>query len=307
VRLDFIKEKISKLFMNKLIVFEDKKIRRILHNDEWYFSVVDIVGVLTSSSDYLKSRKYWNKLKQRLKEEGSETVTNCHQLKLKAQDGKLRLTDCANTKSIFRIIQSIPSKKAEPFKMWLAQVGHERIEEIENPELGQDRIKEYYELKGYPKGWIDKRLRGIAIRQDLTDEWKNRGATKPVDFAILTNEISKATFGMTIGEYKKFKGLEKPCSTNSSNFLAPTSRNQNLRDHMGDWELILNMIGEKATTDITISKDSKGLKKLKIDAKDGGDIAKNTRTQLEKKIGKSLISKENNLHLKKKSSKHLNK
>jgi DNA-damage-inducible protein D len=275
--------------MNKLIVFEDKKIRRVMHDEEWYFSVVDVVGVLSESPT---PRQYWGKVKDR-EFKKLQLSPIWVRLKLPSSDGKSYLTDCANTKSIFRLIQSIPSKKAEPFKMWLAQVGHERIQEIENPELGQNRIKEYYKMKGYPKEWIDKRLRGIAIRQNLTDEWKNRGANKPVDFAILTNEISKATFGKTIGEYKKFKGVDKP--------------NQNLRDHVGDWELILNMIGEKATTDITISKDSKGLKKLKIDAKDGGDIAKNTRKELEKKIGKSLISKENHLHLKKKSSKHLNK
>ncbi|MDD5054354.1 MAG: phage antirepressor protein, partial [Candidatus Nanoarchaeia archaeon] len=202
-----------------------------------------------------------------------------------AEDGKLRETDCANTKNLFRIIQSIPSKKAEPFKQWLAQVGHERIEEIQNPEIAQDRVKEYYKLKGYPKEWIDKRLRGIAIRQDLTEEWKNRGANNK-DFAILTNEITKATFGKTVSEYKEFKGLQ--------------NLKQNLRDNMTDWELILTMIGEKATTDITVSKDDKGLEKLKITAKEGGDIASNTRINLEQKIGKSLVSKENYMKIEKK-------
>lgn len=186
---------------NALIVFEDKKIRRIWHNDEWYYSVVDICYILTGSVD---SGAYWRKLKQRLIEEESQVVTNCHGLKLPASDGKYYETDCANTKSLFRIIQSIPSPKAEPFKLWLAQVGYERIQEIENPELGQDRIKQYYELKGYPKEWIDKRLRGIAIRQELTDEWKNR-EVKDNEFSILTNEISKATFGKTVSEYKEFK------------------------------------------------------------------------------------------------------
>ena len=165
-----------------LIVFQDKKIRRIWHNEEWHYSVIDIAAVLTDQPDYQKARKYWNKLSQRLREEGSETVTKCHQLKLLAPDGKLRLTDCANTKSIFRIIQSIPSRKAEPFKQWLAQVGKERIDEIENPELAQDRVKDYYELKGYPKDWIDKRLRGIAIRQDLTGEWESRGIQEQKEF-----------------------------------------------------------------------------------------------------------------------------
>jgi len=263
-----------------LVVFQDQKIRRMWHNNEWHFSIVDVVEALTDSNN---PRNYWNMLKAREAELGIELYTICVQLKLIAEDGKLRETDCANTKSLFRIIQSIPSKKAEPFKMWLAQVGKERIEEIENPELAQDRVKEYYELKGYPKDWIDKRLRGIAIRQDLTDEWKYRGVQKEKDFAILTNEISKATFGKTVGEYKQFKGLKKS--------------NQNLRDHMTDWELILNMVGEKATTDITIAKDAKGFPELKHTAKEGGDVAKNTRKELEQKIGKSVVTPENYLHL----------
>jgi len=269
-----------------LIIFQDKKIRRIWYNEEWYFSVIDIIAVLTDQADYQKARKYWNKLNQRLREEGSETVTKCHQLKLPALDGKLRLTDCANTKSMFRIIQSIPSRKAEPFKQWLAQVGKERIDEIENPELAQDRVKEYYELKGYPKDWIDKRLRGIAIRQDLTDEWESRSIQKQKEFAILTNEISKATFDKTVKEYRKFKRLKR--------------KNQNLRDHITDWELILTMVGEKATTDITISKDSKGFNECKHSAIEGGTIAKNTRKEIEQKTGKSIISKDNYFHLTKK-------
>jgi DNA-damage-inducible protein D len=268
---------------NSLIVFQDKKIRRIWHNDEWYFSVVDIVAILIDQPDPLKARKYWNKTKQRLKEEGSEMVTICHQLKLPSADGKFYKTDCANTKSMFRIIQSIPSKKAEPFKQWLAQVGHERIQEIENPELGQERIKQYYELKGYPKDWIDKRLRGIAIRQELTDEWKNRGVREQREFGILTNEISKATFGKTTKEYKQFKGLKKI--------------NQNLRDHMNDWELIFAMLGEKATTDITKTRNAKGFNECKGSAKRGGEIARNARRELEQETGKSVTTKENFLHL----------
>ena len=266
--------------MNKLSVFEGKNVRRIWHKDEWYFSVVDVIEALTDSSN---PRNYWNMLKAREAEQGVELYTVCVQLKLTAEDGKLRETDCANTEALFRIIQSISSPKAEPFKLWLAKTGYERIQEIENPELGQNRIKQYYELKGYPKDWIDKRLRGIAIRQELTDEWKKREATQEKDFAILTNEISKAAFGKTIEEYRQFKGLAKP--------------NQNLRDHMNDWELILNVIGEKATTDITIAKDAKGFPELKHTAKEGGDIAKNTRTELEQKIGKSIVSKENYVHL----------
>ncbi len=259
-----------------LIVFQDKKIRRQWHNGEWNYSVSDIIAVLTDSKDELA---YWRKLKQR----EPQLVTICHGLKLPAKDGRLRYADCVNTKSAFRLIQSIPSKKAEPFKQWLAQLGKERIDEIENPELAQDRVKDYYELKGYPKDWIDKRLRGIAIRQDLTEEWKDRGIREQRDFAILTNEISKATFGKTVKEYKEFKNLKR--------------NSQNLRDHMTDWELILTMVGEKATTDITISKNSQNLIACKKSADEGGSIAKNTRMEIEQKTGKSIISNENYLHL----------
>ena len=181
---------------NMIVVFGSKEVRRSWYNDEWWFSVVDVVAVLIDQANPLKARKYWNKLAQRLRDEGSEVVTNCHHLKLKAPDGKMRKTDCANTESIFRIIQSIPSPKAEPFKRWLAKVGYDRVQEIENPELAQERMKALYEQKGYPKGWIDKRLRGIAIRQNLTDEWKERGIESQTNYAILTAEISRATFGM---------------------------------------------------------------------------------------------------------------
>ena len=259
-----------------LVVFQDKAIRRVWHRQEWYFSIVDIVAVLTDSinpTDYLK------KLRKRDLGLGSYIGTNCPQVDMPTSSGKLRNTLAGNTKDIFRIIQSIPSPKAEPFKLWLAQVGYERIEEIENPEIGQDRIKEYYELKGYPKDWIDKRLRGIAIRQELTDEWKNRDIKTEQEFAILTNEISKATFGKTVGEYKEFKQLQK--------------KNQNLRDHMTDWELILTMFGEKATTDITKEKDSQGFEECKESANLGGNIAKRAREDLEKNLGRSVISKEN--------------
>tara|TARA_Y100000310_G_scaffold185581_1_gene185675 strand:+ start:2012 stop:2839 length:828 start_codon:yes stop_codon:yes gene_type:complete len=270
-----------------LVVFQGKEIRRIWHNNEWFYSVVDVVAALTESP---APRQYWGKVKDREFKQ-LELSPIWVQLKLIADDDKLRLTDCANTEAMFRIAQSIPSKKAEPFKLWLARVGYERIQEIENPELAQDRVKNYYELKGYPKDWIDKRLRGIAIRQDLTDEWKQRNVNEQKDFAILTNEISKATFGKTVQEYKKFKGLDKP--------------NQNLRDSMTDWELILNMVGEKATTDITISKDAQGFQECKTSAKEGGEIAKNTRKELEQKISKSLVSKENHLHLTEKKKKRL--
>jgi len=264
-----------------LVVFEGTKIRRTWYEEQWYFSVVDTVRVLTDSSD---AKDYWYRLKKREYESsGIELSIFCRQLKLPSSDGKNYKTDCANTEYMFRIIQSIPSKKAEPFKRWLAKVGYERIQEIENPELAQDRVKDYYELKGYPADWIEKRLRGIAIRQDLTDEWKFRGIQEQKDFAILTNEISKATFGKTVGEYKKFKSLKR--------------NNQNLRDHMTDWELILAMVGEKATTDITISKDSQGFNECKDSALEGGTIAKNTRKEIEQKTGKSIVSNENYLHL----------
>ncbi len=261
---------------NKMVVFQDKKIRRIWHNNNWFFSVVDIIAVLTESDN---PRNYWSMLKQREADAGIELSTNCVQLKLEALDGKLRETDCANTKSVFRIIQSIPSKKAEPFKQWLAQVGYERIEEIENPEIGQDRIKEYYELKGYPKEWIDKRLRGIAVRQELTDEWKNRDIKTEQEFAILTNEISKATFGMTIPEYKEFKQLQM--------------KNQNLRDHMTDLELIFTMLGEASTTAITKEEDSNGLDECQDSANKGGGVARRAREDLERNLGKSVISESN--------------
>ena len=261
---------------NSLIVFEDKKIRRKWYNDEWYFSVIDIVAVLEASSI---PKRYWSDLKIKLKEEGFEVYDLIVRLKLPAEDEKLRETDCANTKGIFRIIQSIPSKRAEPFKQWLAQLGQERIDEIENPELAQDRVKEYYELKGYPKDWIDKRLRGIAVRQELTEEWQNRGIKEKKDFAILTNEIHKATFDIPIQEHKKFKNL-------------PQKSKANLRDHMTDLELIFSMLGERATTEITQTKDAKGFNELKIASKKGGDIAKNARLELESETGRKVLSKE---------------
>ncbi|MDO9537516.1 MAG: Bro-N domain-containing protein [Thermoplasmata archaeon] len=267
-----------------LVVFRDIKIRRIWFNEEWHYSVTDIVAILTDSKDEMA---YWRKLKQR----EPQLVTICHGLKMPARDGKMRYTDCVDTKDAFRLIQSIPSKKAEPFKQWLAQMGKERIDEIENPEIAQDRVREYYELKGYPKEWIEKRLRGIAIRQDLTDEWKSREVEEEKEFAILTNEITKATFGKAVKEYKEFKGLEK--------------LGQNLRDHMTDWELILTMIGEKATTDITISKDAKGFEDCKESAIEGGTIARNTRREIEKKTGKSLVSNENYLQLTQKKQKRM--
>jgi DNA-damage-inducible protein D len=262
---------------NKLIAFGNKKIRSIWHEDQWWFSVVDAVSVLTDSKN---AGAYWRKLKQRFKtDEGSEVVTNCHALKLEASDGKKYATDCANTETMFRIIQSIPSPKAEPFKRWLAKVGYERIQEIEDPELAQERMKQIYEQKGYTKDWIDKRLRGVAIRQNLTDEWKDRGISQEKDFAILTAEISRATFGMTPSEYKKHKSL--------------TQSNQNLRDHMTDFELIFTMLGEKVTTEISKQEKPANFNKNKQVAKRGGNVAKHARIDTEKELGRSVISESN--------------
>ncbi|MCZ7358137.1 MAG: BRO family protein [Candidatus Methanoperedens sp.] len=262
-----------------LVVFEGAKIRRTWHDNQWYFSVVDIVGALTDSVD---AKDYWYRLKKReLESSGIELSTICRQLKIQSSDGKKYETDCANTESMFRIIQSIPSKKAEPFKRWLAKVGYERIQEIENPELAQDRAKEYYELKGYPEDWIEKRLRGIAIRQELTDEWEERGVAEKRDFAILTNEISKATFGKSIKEHRKIKNLD------------PANKNQNLRDHMTDLELIFSMLGEKSTTEITRSRDSKGFEECLDSSEEGGKIAGNARKELEMKTGRKVVSSEN--------------
>lgn len=258
----------------KIALFKGKQIRKVLHQGEWWFSVVDICQALTDSVD---AGAYWRKLKQRLTEEGSEVVTFCHGLKLKASDGKKYETDCADTEGAFRIVQSIPSPKAEPFKRWLAKVGYEKIQEIENPELATKRTRMLYKLKGYSEDWIEKRMRGIVIREELTDEWKNRGAKDHRDYEILTAEISKATFGVTPSEYKKLKGLKR----------------ENLRDHMDDFELIFNMLGERATTEIHRTEDSKGVRKLKADAKAGGDIAGGARKKLEERLGRRITSKKN--------------
>jgi prophage antirepressor-like protein len=271
---------------NKVAVFQSKNIRRVWFDDEWYFSVIDVVGVLTESTN---PRDYWFKMKSRVElEDVIQLSTICRQLKFEAPDGKMRLTDCANTQSLFRIIQSIPSPKAEPFKQWLAKTGYERVQEIENPELAQERMKELYEQKGYPKDWIDKRIRGIAIRQNLTDEWKERGIDNERDFAILTAEISKATFGLTPSEYKKLKGL--------------ANKNQNLRDHMTDFELIFTMLGEKVTTEISKNEKPRSFSKSKKVAKRGGSVAGKARKETEKELGKSIISKKNFLSLDQNSS-----
>lgn len=262
-------------------LFEDSKIRSVWNEEEqqWYFSVVDVVAVLTDSPT---PRQYWGKIKDRefVKLQLSPIWV---QLKMQSSDGKFYNTDAANVKALLRIIQSIPSPKAEPFKQWLSQVGYERILEIENPELAQERMKELYEKKGYPKDWIDKRLRGIAIRQNLTDEWKARGITKEKDYAILTAEISKATFGLTPSQYKEVKGLSK--------------KNQNLRDHMTDLELIFTMLGERVTTEISQQENPESFDDNKKVARRGGKVAGVARKETEKELGHTIISSQNYLDL----------
>lgn len=264
--------------MSNIKLFQDKKIRSVWNDEEeqWYFSVVDVVEALTDSAD---PKQYIKKLRSR--DEGLNTNwgTICTPVEMIALDGKRRKIQAANVKGLFRIIQSIPSPKAEPFKQWLAQVGYERMLEIENPELAQDRMKQLYEQKGYPKDWIDKRLRGIAIRQNLTDEWKKCGITEERDFAILTAEISKATFGMTPSEYKEFKGL--------------TKKNQNLRDHMDDLELIFTMLGERVTTEISEKEKPESFTESKKIARRGGNVAGEARKATEKELGRSVVSDKN--------------
>ena len=260
---------------SKIVVFQDKQIRRVWVDDDWYFSIVDIVGVLTGSTE---PRKYWNKVKTR---EFTDLQLSpiWRQLKLPAADGKQYRTDCATTQAMFRIIQSIPSPKAEPFKQWLAQVGYERVQEIENPELAQERMKAIYEAKGYPKDWIDKRLRGIAIRQNLTDEWKERGIREERDFAILTAEIARATFGVTPSEHRAIKRL--------------TKKGQNLRDHMTDLELIFTMLGERVTTEISQQEKPDTFAESKQVARRGGNVAGVARRETERELGHSVVSGQN--------------
>ena len=260
---------------SKLAFFEGKHIRKTLHEGEWWFSIIDIVEVLVGGD---RPRKYWNDLKKKLVAEGyNEVSEKIGQLKMFAPDGKQRLTDCANTETMFRIIQSIPSPKVEPLKRWLARVGKERIDEIENPELAMARMQELYEKKGYPKDWIDKRLRGIAVRQDLTDEWKNRGAGNSREYAILTNEIMQGAFDLKVEDYKQLKGLER----------------ENLRDHMTDMELILTMLAEATTTKLHRDRDSQGFVPLKKDAQDGGAVAGRTRKDIEEQSETPVVSSEN--------------
>lgn len=269
----------------KIALFKGKEVRKVIHNDEWWFSIIDIVGVLSESD---RPRKYWSDLKKKLEKEGYIEVSDkIGQLKMESPDGKLRETDAANTETIFRIIQAIPSPKAEPFKRWLAKVGYERVQEIENPELATKRTRALYKAKGYSDEWIEKRMRGIAIREELTDEWDKRGVKTDKEYSILTAEISKATFGMTPSEYKELKGLKR----------------QNLRDHMNDLELIFSMLGEASTTEITRNIDVQGFDQSKIAAQKGGKIAGDARKKLEIESGKKVSTKDN--YLKKPQDKKL--
>ncbi|HSW71334.1 MAG TPA: Bro-N domain-containing protein [Gammaproteobacteria bacterium] len=261
--------------LTKLSIFQGKKIRRAFFENEWWFSVIDVIAFLTDSKN---ARDYWHKMKIREKNTSdTELSTNCRQFKLTAPDGKQRETDCANTEGMFRIIQSIPSPKAEPFKTWLAKVGKERIDEIENPELGIARVKNLYEKKGYSKEWVEKRFQSMAVRNKLTNEWEERGAQRPIDYAILTNDIMQGAFSLKVNDYKQLKGLDR----------------ENLRDHMTDLELVITMLGEVTTTQLTQQRDSKGMPKLRNDAKTGGAVAGRARKDIEKQIEDSVISKEN--------------
>ncbi len=259
---------------NTLVVFQGRNIRRTWYNHEWWFSIFDIIVILTDSAD---PKQYIKKMRSRDPILNANWGTICTPLELIAPDGKKRETNCVNTEGALRIIQSIPSPKAEPFKLWLAKVGYDRVKEIENPELAQARMKELFKVKGYSEEWIEKRVRGIAIRDELTDEWDKRGLKTNKEYAILTAEISKATFGMTPSEYKQFKGLTR----------------ENLRDHMDDIEIILTMLGEATTTRFTRDRDSKEFIGMKNDAKDGGDVAGATRKDIENKLGKSIVSSDN--------------
>jgi hypothetical protein len=259
----------------KLVLFDGRPVRKMFHEGEWWFSIIDVVQILVGGD---RSRKYWNDLKKKLLQEGCDQLSEkIGQLKMQSGDGKFYATDCANTETLFRIVQSIPSPKVEPLKRWLARVGKERIDEIENPELAMGRMQELYEKKGYPKSWIDKRMRGIAVRQDLTDEWKDRGARTALEYALLTNEIMKGAFDLNVEDYKQVKSLER----------------ENLRDHMTDIELILTMLAEATTAELHRDRDSQGLLPLAKDARAGGAVAGRTRKDIETRTGKPVVTGEN--------------
>jgi hypothetical protein len=260
-------------------LFESKQVRTLWNEEEekWYFSIVDIISILADQIDHQGARNYWKVMKSRLLKEGNETVTNCNRLKMEAEDGKMRFTDVADTEQLLRLIQSIPSKKAEPFKLWLARVGSERMDEIEDPEKGIDRLMETYLRKGYSKEWINQRLKSIEVRKELTDEWENRGIQKGQEFAILTDEITNAWSGFTTRQYKAYKNLKK----------------ENLRDHMSNLELVLNMLAEATTSEISKEKNPETFEDSRIIAKQGGTIAGNTRKEIEEKTGKKVVTKQN--------------
>ena len=259
-----------------LQIFEDRKIRTVWDDEQekWYFSIIDTIEVLTDSKDYTTARKYWNKLKQRLKEEGNETVTNCHQFKMRALDGKMRLTDIADTEQLFRLIQSIPSPKAEPFKQWMAHVASARIDQMQDPELSIEQAMVDYKRLGYSDAWINQRLKSIEVRKELTDEWKRTGVNDGVEFATLTDIITREWSDMRTKEYKQLKGLKK----------------ENLRDNMTNIELALNILAEASTAEISKQKNPHGFKQNVTIAREGGSVAKVARKQLEEKLGRSVIS-----------------
>lgn len=275
---------------NAINLFQEKKVRVQWddENEKWYFSIVDVIAVLSES---INPQAYWRKLKERLLKEGNQTVTECHGLKMLAKDGKMRLTDTADTEQLLRLIQSIPSPKAEPFKLWLAKVGYERIEETEDPEKAFDRAMQTYLKKGYSKEWINQRLKSIEVRKDLTDEWYNRGIKEGLEFAILTDEITKAWAGLNIKQYKKYKNLKK----------------ENLRDNMTNLELVLNMLAEATTTEISKKKKPKDFVESKIIAEEGGTIAGNARKEIEQKIGGKVVSSKNAKQLQNKNIEQIEK
>ena len=262
-----------------IALFQEKSVRRVWYQDRWYFSVIDVIAILTDSPN---PRRYWSDLKRDLEVEGyDEVYAQSVQLKMEAPDGKMRVTDAADTRTLLRIIQSIRSPKADPLKQWLAEVGSQRIEEIENPELAMERMRALYEAKGYPKDWIEKRMRGIAVRNELTEEWEERGAQEGLEYAILTNDIAQATFGMGIQEHKLYKGLKR----------------ENIRDHMTDLELILTMLGEATATRLHQDRNTQGFDNLQVDAREAGDVAGNTRRDIEKRTDTNVVSSANYLHL----------